>query len=173
MKKIEAITNYKWKPDIEERLGIKDKPFIRVSFRDIQKEKYYLYGGIFDNKLELYYRSNTKPDNETNKSYFFISYIAIAPEELIDDVQFYSNESEDKLILIPIEDLIETTIVEMNFRKEIPYKIVSRYDKMVYYGFFIAMKSRFASFYCFSEHILSKLFTKSFSIEAYDFYEFD
>lgn len=164
MKKIEVITKCKWRPDIEERLGIENKPFIRVKFNSEPYEDYYLYRGVSNNELILLYRSKNA----------HIASIKITPELLADGlIEIYSNESEDKLIPIPSEDLIETAIVEMDFKKEIPYKIVSRYDGMIYYGFFIATKSGFASFYCFSEHVLSKLFTKSFSIDSFDFYELE
>lgn len=55
MRKVEPTLTFKWKYNIEEILNVKEKPFLKVSRSSYLKERYYLYGGIIDSKLRLFY----------------------------------------------------------------------------------------------------------------------
>lgn len=161
MRKVEPTLAIKWKENIEEILNVVgEKPFLKVSRSSYLKERYYLYGGIIDGKLRLFYYPLDSPNSQIN-------FGLISPDKVASGETLIYKGSET---YSPF-DLIESTSF-LKFRMGVPYKIVNKHYKGIVYGFFKETTSRpnIYSFYCFCE---GKLREECFNDIDYDFYELD
>ena len=161
MRKVEPTLTYKWKENIEEVLNVVgEKPFLKVSRSYYLKERYYLYGGIIDGKLRLFYYPLDSPNAQIN-------FGLISPDKVASGEALIYKGSET----YSPSDLIKSTSF-LKFRMAVPYKIVDKCFKGVIYGFFKETVSpNIYSFYYFCED--KTLGEGDFSDNDYDFYELD
>jgi hypothetical protein len=161
MRKVEPTLTFKWKYNIEEILNVAgEKPFLKVSRSSYLKERYYLYGGIIDGKLRLFYYPLDSPNAQINFGLISPDKVASGEALIYKGFETYSPS-----------DLIESTSF-LKFKMGIPYKIVNKRYKGIVYGFFKeAISPNAYSFYCFCEG--KTLEEEHFNDIDYDFYELD
>ena len=161
MRKVEPTLTFKWKENIEEILNVVgEKPFLKVRRSYYHQERYYLYGGIIDGKLRLFYYPLDSPNSQIN-------FGLISPDKVVSCETLIYKGSETYRPF----DLIESTSF-LKFRMGVPYKIVNKRFKGIIYGFFKETTSpNIYSFYCFCED--KTLGERDFSDNDYDFYELD
>ena len=161
MRKVEPTLTFKWKENIEEILNVVgEKPFLKVRRSFFYQERYYLYGGIIDGKLRLFYY----PLDSLNAQ---INFGLISPDKVASGEALIYKGSET----YRPSDLIESTSF-LKFKMGIPYKIVNKRYKGIVYGFFKeTISPNLYSFYCYYGD--KTLDEEQFSYADYDFYEMD
>lgn len=161
MRKVEPTLAIKWKDNIEEILNVVgEKPFLKVSRSSYLKERYYLYGGIIDGKIRLFYYPLDSPNSQINFGLISPDKVASGETLIYTDSGTYS----------PF-DLVESTSF-LKFKMGIPYKIVNKRYKGITYGFFKeTISPNLYSFYCYYGD--KTLGETQFNDVDYDFYELD
>lgn len=169
MRKVEARCYYKWKENLEELLNIENKPFIKVKPSAYQDEKYYMYGGIIKDKLRFFFYPSKMPNPR-------IDFILIDPLDYYNDKAVIYNNKTEKPFLS--RELLNITY-ERKFTIGNPYKIISKNDGMIYYGFYTHDEycqgdvTHFFDCYCSFVNHDNRIHSKGFLTHLYDFYELD
>lgn len=166
MKLVESCNYYEWKENIEKILEIEKKPFVKIRSTCYQGVKYYMYGGMVDNKLRFYFYPNEKPNAQ-------IDYILIDPQDLYFDRAIIYKDILGVFEPFAPSDLLDITYTK-NFEVGKPYKIVKKDGGTLFYGFYIHQVSNHCyDFDCYSSSTKVGCKIRIFEDLEYNFYSLD